>query len=236
MKLPKGVLGKLEILKKLSLSLSPIEIDVETLELPPLPEHIQALLTPKYRLVINKIEISNFKSFAGRIQLDQFDEVQTSMHLYSHLYSFVSSILLALLDLMAAVCIDQSVRKFDNRRFLSLGKSNVIDSLLFVIGHRASKMRGAKLSTLLHNSAECPNVKSCSVTVHFEAIAIEGDQEKIRFSITRIAFPDNSSHYKINERQVSLKDVTKLLREYGVDLDHSRYLILQVDCEKHVRK
>ena len=55
-----------------------------------------------------------------------------------------------------------------------LGKSNVIDSLLFVIGHRASKMRGAKLSTLLHNSAECPHVKSCSVTVHFEAIAIEG--------------------------------------------------------------
>lgn len=89
-------------------------------------------------------------------------------------------------------------------------------------------MRGAKLSTLLHNSAECPNVKSCSVTVHFEAIAIEGEKEKIRFSITRIAFPDNSSHYKINEKQVSLKDVTKLLREYGVDLDHSRYLILQV--------
>ena len=109
-----------------------------------------------------------------------------------------------------------------------LGKSNVIDSLLFVIGHRASKMRGAKLSTLLHNSAECPDVKSCSVTVHFEAIAIEGEKEKIRFSITRIAFPDNSSHYKINEKQVSLKDVTKLLREYGVDLDHSRYLILQV--------
>lgn len=93
-------------------------------------------------------------------------------------------------------------------------------------------MRGAKLSTLLHNSAECPNVKSCSVTVHFEAIAIEGEKEKIRFSITRIAFPDNSSHYKINERQVSLKDVTKLLREYGVDLDHSRYLILQVSVEE----
>ena len=89
-------------------------------------------------------------------------------------------------------------------------------------------MRGTKLSTLLHNSAEYPNVKSCSVTVHFEAIAIEGEKEKIRFAITRIAFPDNSSHYKINEKQVSLKDVTKLLREYGVDLDHSRYLILQV--------
>jgi len=60
---------------ELYLQLFYLEIDVETLELPPLPEHIQALLTPKYRLVINKIEINNFKSFAGRIQLDQFDEV-----------------------------------------------------------------------------------------------------------------------------------------------------------------
>lgn len=59
-----------------------LEIDVETLELPPLPEHIQALLTPKYRLVINKIEINNFKSFAGRIQLDQFDEVCSSALLF----------------------------------------------------------------------------------------------------------------------------------------------------------
>lgn len=60
------------------------------------------------------------------------------------------------------------------------------------------------------------------------------EKEKIRFSITRIAFPDNSSHYKINERQVSLKEVTKLLREYGVDLDHSRYLILQVKLEENL--
>lgn len=46
-------------------------------------------------------------------------------------------------------------------------------------------MRGAKLSTLLHNSAECPNVKSCSVTVYFEAIAIEGVRcrEKIKENV-----------------------------------------------------
>ena len=65
--------------------ISYVEIDVETLELPPLPEHIQALLTPKYRLVINKIEINNFKSFAGRIQLDQFDEVCQTYSFHSTL-------------------------------------------------------------------------------------------------------------------------------------------------------
>jgi hypothetical protein len=78
---------------------------VETLELPPLPEHIQALLTPKYRLVIIKIEINNFKSFAGRVQLDQFDEVCKFKLTFSLFSILFSSILHALLVLMAVVCI-----------------------------------------------------------------------------------------------------------------------------------
>ncbi|CAF0920816.1 unnamed protein product [Didymodactylos carnosus] len=171
-------------------------IDIENLELPPLPDHIQALLTPTFRLVINQIEINNFKSFAGNIRLDQFDQHFT--------------------------CIIGPNGS---------GKSNVIDSLLFVIGHRASKLRGTKLSTLLHKSADHPNVQSCSVTVYFDAISIDGTEEQIHFSIARIAYIDNSSQYKINEKQVHLKDVTTLLRKYGVDLDHSRYLILQGDVE-----
>lgn len=47
------------------------------------------------------------------------------------------------------------------------GKSNVIDSLLFVFGFRASKMRQGKLSALIHNSAEYPNLDFCEVAVHF---------------------------------------------------------------------
>ena len=152
---------------------------METLELPTLPEHIQALLTPKYRLVINKIEINNFKSFAGRIQLDQFDEVNRRFD--------IGLLNLSDSSLLAFYVYHRAERQWSVmgelifvEKYFCLGKSNVIDSLLFVIGHRASKMRGAKLSTLLHNSAECPNVKSCSVTVHFEAIAIEGVRDRIR--------------------------------------------------------
>lgn len=50
------------------------------------------------------------------------------------------------------------------------GKSNVIDSLLFVFGFRASKMRQGKLSALIHNSAEFPNLDYCEVAVHFEEV------------------------------------------------------------------
>jgi structural maintenance of chromosome 4 len=50
------------------------------------------------------------------------------------------------------------------------GKSNVIDSLLFVFGFRASKMRQAKISALIHNSAQHPDLASCSVEVHFQDV------------------------------------------------------------------
>ena len=50
------------------------------------------------------------------------------------------------------------------------GKSNVIDSLLFVFGFRASKMRQGKLSALIHNSAEYPDLDHCEVAVHFREV------------------------------------------------------------------
>lgn len=50
------------------------------------------------------------------------------------------------------------------------GKSNVIDSLLFVFGFRASKMRQGKVSALIHNSAQYPNLEYCEVAVHFQEV------------------------------------------------------------------
>ena len=50
------------------------------------------------------------------------------------------------------------------------GKSNVIDSLLFVFGFRASKMRQGKISALIHNSAQHPNLEYCEVAVHFQKV------------------------------------------------------------------
>ena len=50
------------------------------------------------------------------------------------------------------------------------GKSNVIDSLLFVFGFRASKMRQGKISALIHNSANFPDLDFCEVQVHFQEV------------------------------------------------------------------
>lgn len=61
------------------------------------------------------------------------------------------------------------------------GKSNVIDSLLFVFGFRASKMRQGKLSALIHNSAQFPNLDFCEVAVHFQEV-----MDQVCHSTTRL--------------------------------------------------
>lgn len=116
------------------------------------------------------------------------------------------------------------------------GKSNVIDSLLFVFGFRASKMRQGKISALIHNSAQFPNLDYCEVAVHFEEVKdnSEGGCETIpnsKLIISRRAFKNNASKYYINNKESSFTVVTNLLKGRGVDLDHKRFLILQGEVE-----
>ncbi|CAK7210271.1 Structural maintenance of chromosomes protein 4 [Sporothrix bragantina] len=116
------------------------------------------------------------------------------------------------------------------------GKSNVIDSLLFVFGFRASKMRQGKLSALIHNSAQYPNLEYCEVAVHFrEVMDLPGGGSEVipdsDLVISRKAFRNNSSTYYINNKSSNFTTVTTLLKDRGVDLDHKRFLILQGEVE-----
>eukprot|EP00090_Calanus_glacialis_P026751 TRINITY_DN42055_c0_g1_i1.p1 TRINITY_DN42055_c0_g1~~TRINITY_DN42055_c0_g1_i1.p1 ORF type:complete len:1294 (+),score=513.23 TRINITY_DN42055_c0_g1_i1:38-3919(+) len=115
------------------------------------------------------------------------------------------------------------------------GKSNVIDSMLFVFGYKASKIRSKKLSVLIHNSNTHPNVQSCRVAVHFQAIIDKGDDFEVvpntQFNVARTAMKDNSSFYQLNGKRVQYKEVAKMLRGKGIDLDHNRFLILQGEVE-----
>ncbi|CAK7214263.1 Structural maintenance of chromosomes protein 4 [Sporothrix eucalyptigena] len=116
------------------------------------------------------------------------------------------------------------------------GKSNVIDSLLFVFGFRASKMRQGKLSALIHNSAQFPNLEYCEVAVHFrEVMDLPGGGSEVipnsDLVISRKAFRNNSSTYYIDGKTSNFTTVTTLLKDRGVDLDHKRFLILQGEVE-----
>lgn len=116
------------------------------------------------------------------------------------------------------------------------GKSNVIDALLFVFGFRASKMRQGKISALIHNSAEHPDLPFCEVEVHFQEVIDlpTGEHEVVPDSqllISRKVFKNNTSKYYMNGKESSFNAVGALLRERGVDLDHKRFLILQGEVE-----
>ncbi|KAK9135493.1 hypothetical protein Syun_014823 [Stephania yunnanensis] len=117
------------------------------------------------------------------------------------------------------------------------GKSNVIDAMLFVFGKRAKQMRLNKVSELIHNSNNQQNLDSAGVSVHFEEI-IDLDDDGYEavpgssFTITRVAFRDNTSKYYINDRTSNFTEVTKKLKGKGVDLDNNRFLILQGEVEQ----
>lgn len=116
------------------------------------------------------------------------------------------------------------------------GKSNVIDSLLFVFGFRASKMRQGKISALIHNSAQYPDLDFCEVEVYFqEIIDLPGGKHEVvpdtELVVSRRAFKNNSSHYYLNGRTTNFTTVTTLLKEKAIDLDHKRFLILQGEVE-----
>ncbi|EEP81339.1 hypothetical protein UREG_06204 [Uncinocarpus reesii 1704] len=116
------------------------------------------------------------------------------------------------------------------------GKSNVIDSLLFVFGFRASKMRQGKISALIHNSANFPNLPFCEVEVHFQEVLDlpEGGHEVMPGSqlvVSRKAFKNNTSKYYMDRKETNFTTVTDFLRARGIDLDHKRFLILQGEVE-----
>jgi structural maintenance of chromosome 4 len=106
---------------------------------------------PHPRLVIHKLVLVNFKSYAGRQEIGPFHKVGCLLPLRCVVANFLQSF-------SAIVGPNGS------------GKSNTIDALLFVFGYRASKMRQGKLSELIHNSAQHPDLQECSVEVHFREI------------------------------------------------------------------
>lgn len=99
---------------------------------------------------------------------------------------------------------------------------------MFVLGYRAKKLRQGKLSELIHNSEGMMNLESCTVEVHFRLIGIESGIGSERLIVSRTAYRNNTNKYQINDRNASYSDVQSLLKGYGVDLDHKRFLILQV--------
>ena len=105
------------------------------------------------------------------------------------------------------------------------GKSNLIDALLFVFGFKARKMRQGRLADLIHVSDQHPSLDWCEVTVEF---CLEADK---MLCVSRRVHRNNRSEYFVDGGVASHAHVTELLRQFGLDLDHNRFLILQGEVE-----
>lgn len=157
---------------------------------------------PQQRLVIGKLVLQDFKSYAGRQEIGPFHKSFSSV-----------------------VGPNGS------------GKSNVIDALLFVFGWRANKMRQGRLSELIHNRDGVAPPPQCTVEVWFREIVDTPDSEAFtvvpnsRLIVARTAMRNNTSQYTINGKRSSFTEVTALLKQRGIDLDHKRFLILQGEVE-----
>merc|ERR1712012_1130255 len=179
-------------------------IHVDGIYIPPPPLPALTFDSTEPRLVITHIDNYNFKSYYGPVKLGPFHKAFTSI-------------------------IGPN----------GSGKSNVIDSMLFVFGYRAQKIRNKKLSGLIHQSAGRQNIYECSVEVHFCSIIDDCDDPdkyeivpNSEFIVSRTAYRDNSSSYSINGVKSTFKEVGKMLRQKGIDLDHNRFLILQGEVEQ----
>jgi structural maintenance of chromosome 4 len=112
------------------------------------PPHAEEPSGPKPCLVVHKMELVNFKSYAGKQEIGPFHKARSFLYLTCAMLNFR-----------------------DGQSFSSIvghngsGKSNTIDALLFVFGYRQGK-----LSELIHKSARHPDLDECSVEVHFREI------------------------------------------------------------------
>ena len=155
------------------------------------------------RLMITKLVLENFKSYAGVQEVGPFNKSFT-----------------------AVVGPNGS------------GKSNVIDAMLFVFGKRAKQLRLNKVSELIHKSTDYRDLDFCRVSVHFQEIEETEESEAgyevvpgSSFVVSRFAYKNSTSKYVLGDKTSNFTEVTKFLKDKGIDLDHNRFLILQGEVE-----
>lgn len=81
-------------------------------------------------------------------------------------------------------------------------------------------------------SSELFSSKLLCVFCPSPSLSQEGDDYEVipnsKFCVSRTANKDNSSAYYINGKKATFREVGAVLRSHGIDLDHNRFLILQV--------
>ena len=113
------------------------------------------------------------------------------------------------------------------------GKSNVSDSISFVLGRLSAKsMRAEKSSNLIYNGGKSKDpAKQAEVTMVFDNSKNEFPIKTSEIKITRIVKQKGQSVYKVNDETVTRQQVLELLNNAKIDPD-GHNIIFQGDIVK----
>jgi chromosome segregation protein len=108
------------------------------------------------------------------------------------------------------------------------GKSNIIDSIRWVIGeHKISNLRSENLESLVFNGSKSRSASGLAeVSLTFENTKNLLPTEFNTVTVTRKYYKNGESEYRLNDVACRLKDITNLFMDTGVSTDS--YAIIEL--------
>ncbi|KAK0528142.1 Structural maintenance of chromosomes protein 4 [Tilletia horrida] len=158
--------------------------------------------TPAKRLVIHKMVLRNFKSYAGVQEIGPFHKSFSSV--VGPNGSGKSNVIDALLFVFGWRANKMRQGKLSELIHNSAGKDGI---------------PSCSVEVWFREIIDLPGPDAFKVV------------PKSKLVVARTAYRNNSSQYTINDRKSTFTEVTTLLRGRGIDLDHKRFLILQGEVE-----
>ena len=155
------------------------------------------------RLMIYKIELNNFKSYAGKKEIGPLHKCFSTV--VGPNGSGKSNLIESLLFVFG-----YRMKKIRSDKISSIiHKSEKYDSIHF-----------ASVSVYFQTIIDYVDDET-----KYEPV------KDSQFVISRIGFRDNKSKYYHGNEECKLSDVVRILKEKGIDLEHNRFLILQGEVE-----
>ncbi|KAG6579734.1 structural maintenance of chromosomes protein [Phytophthora cinnamomi] len=166
---------------------------------------------PVKRLMITKMQLENFKSYAGKVEIGPFHKCFSAV--VGPNGSGKSNVIDALLFVFGKRASKLRLKKVSELVHRSAGFPDLDTATVSVFFQEIVDSDGPE---------DAADDNEANYTV------VPGSH----FSVTRTATKGNVSKYYVNDRPSNFTRVTELLQDKGIDLDNNRFLILQGEVEQ----
>ncbi|KAN0015950.1 hypothetical protein ACTFIU_005900 [Dictyostelium citrinum] len=112
------------------------------------------------------------------------------------------------------------------------GKSNIMDAIIFVLGHNSAQIRSTKLNELVntHIATEKNNNNNNNENDQSTYVAINFNHQGNNYRFSRKII-GNGSQYFFEQTQVSAEQYQKHLKDIGIDIGTKNFFVFQGDVE-----